>query len=115
MAIFQKAYDILKILDDGIESYVFDDMIVDPYPVDDEWHEEDEDYIEFDFRNIIHNYVSAVMIPCTKTFARQVHSESNDPCKESTWQIFGICDDSYSEVNFDYYMQIGGLGYSEGE
>lgn len=115
MMIFQRAYDMLKILDDAIGAYTFVGMIVDPYPVDD-MHEEDEDYIEFVFRNNFKDYVSTVMIPCTKGCAARINHLSNSPCKESTWYSFGICDDGYSKVNFDYWMQIGALeGYSEGE
>lgn len=112
--ILQKAYDDLKKLYGDIGDYVFVGLIVDPYPEDDEWHE--EDYIEFHFHNKIEDSLYTVIIPCRKRHAKKIFGVSDNICKESTWRTFGICDDGYSKVNFDYWMQVGGLdGYREGE
>lgn len=114
--VFQKAYDILKEIDGNIGDFMFVDMIADPFPLDDLWHEEDDDYIEFHFYNMIEDYLKTIIIPCTKSFAMEIILSSDCPCEESTWESFGICDDGYSEVSFDYWMQIGEHGgYSEGE
>lgn len=121
MALFQRAYDELKefycrIIDGSIGDYIFVGMVVDPYPEDDELHEEDEDYIEFHFHNKVHDCLATVIVPCTKAHAARINHLTNSPCKESTWESLGICDDGYSKVNFDYYIQIGALGgYTEGE
>ena len=116
MAIFQRAYDTLRTLDGSIGDYVFVGMIVNPYPEDDEWHEEDEDYIEFYFHNKVNDGLRTVIIPCSKNYARKLKWVSDCICKESTWYSFGICDDGYSKVNFDYWMQMGAFeGYTEGE
>lgn len=116
MAIFQRAYDELRTLDGSIGDYIFVGMVVDPYPEEDEWHEEDEDYIELHFHNLRSRLIKAIILPCTKTFAREVRLSSGSPCVDSTWGSLGICDEGCSKVNFDYWMQIGELGgYSEGE
>lgn len=117
MAIFQRAYDMLKKLHGDIGDYIFVGMEVDPYCHDDEWHEEDEDYIEFYFHNKNWDVdLNCIIVPCTKEHAARINRLTNSPCKESTWESFGICDDGYSKVNFDYYIQIGALGgYTEGE
>lgn len=112
--VFQNAYDDLKKTYGNIGDYVFVGMIVDPYYYDDEWH--DEDYIEFHFHNKVEDSLYTVIIPCSKCYATRVHDISHSPCKETTWYSFGICDDGYSKVNFDYWMQMAALGgYSEGE
>lgn len=112
--VFQRVYDNLRTLDGSIGDYIFVGMIADPYYFDDEWH--NEDYVEFHFRNKVNNSLRTVIIPCSKYYATKVHDITHNPCKETTWYSFGICDDGYSKVNFDYWMQIGALGgYSEGE
>ena len=112
--VLQRAYDTLRTLDGSIGDYIFVGMSVDPYYYDDEWH--NEDYIEFHFHNKVNDALRTVIVPCSNHTARAVNWISNCPCKESTWNTFGICDDGYSKVNFDYWMQMGALeGYSEGE
>lgn len=123
MLFFQQAYDMLKnrlkanVLDGSIGDYIFDGMIIDMDPIDDEC-DEFQDYIVMHvnkkYENI-NNIKRTFMIPCTKRTAKLIDSISNEPCMESTWKVFGICDGECSKANFDYWIQLGALRYSEGE